>query len=111
MDIAARIAGLVQEGRALGYDVFQALLYADDRLDPGVRIPAAEVRAVAAELSRRLYGTDAAVWMAMIKTELAHRIAEPEPRAREAAAMPGWAVALLVLAALFVASTLYGGKQ
>jgi len=117
--IADTIAGLLQEGFARGYNIFSALSYADDRLAPGAVIPEPEVTAVVSAVVRRIPGVyDPAVWEAMLRMQLAHRIipggtpaGQPGEEQAEAA-MPGWAWALIAAAAgLMAVSLLRGGRR
>ena len=110
MQIAAMIAGLVQEGRALGYDVFQALMYADDRLDPALVIESAQLPGIAAELNRRMPDVEGPMWAVLVRSELGHRIVRKGAPA-EGAKMPGWAVALMAFAGLMLVSSVSGGGR
>jgi len=110
--IADTIAGLLQEGFARGYNVFSALSYVDDRLAPGAVIPEPEVSAVVSAVARRIPGVyDPAVWEAMLRMQLSHRIA-PETLPAAEAGIPGWAWALIAAAAGVTAiSILRGGRS
>lgn len=114
--IADTIAGLLQEGFARGYNIFSALSYVDDRLPPGAVIPEPEVTAVVSAVVRRIPGVyDPAVWEAILRMQLAHRILPPGTPAGQPgteADMPGWAWALIAAAAGLVAvSLLRGGRS
>lgn len=113
--IADTIAGLLQEGFARGYNVFSALSYVDDRLPPGAVIPELEVRAVVSAISRRIPGVyGSAVWEAILRMQLGHRIlpgAVPGRQAGAEAAMPGWVWALIAASAVLAVSVLRGGRS
>ena len=113
--IADTIAGLLQEAFGRGYNIFSALSYVDDRLAPGAVITDAEVRAVVSAVSRRIPGVyDPAVWEAMLRMQLAHRIipgGSPTGQPGAEADMPGWAWALIAAAAGLVAISISRGAQ
>lgn len=112
--IADTIAGLLQEGFARGYNIFSALSYVDDRLPPGAVIPEPEVTAVVSAVVRRIPGLyDPAVWEAMLRMQLAHRILSGTAPAAQPgeAAMPGWAWALIAAAAGLMAVSLLRGAR
>lgn len=114
--IAATIAGLVQEGRARGYNEFAAIRYADDRLDPSVTISTSQVAATASELERRMPGMGQVVWSAMLRMALGHRILETtvEPGQPRGVAgipgIPGWAWGLIA-ALVGLMMLAMGGRQ
>lgn len=111
--IASRIAGLVQEGMARGYNLFSAVKHADDRLDPETVIPSWQLSAVASELSRRIPGVQPEVWAIVVRAELGHRIVESAPDGTRrpgepdgASGIPGWAWGLICFGGLVALSAL-----